>query len=145
MSELITVMNLTSRTYVLSAPLGMSEATLRVGDNRIPRAVWEHSVKCSPSLGREPKLFVVPEAPARVERTSESIGIHLEIKGDPSEIAAALEAATRPSLDSMTVSEAKRAIEQTTDLDVLEAWTSDSRKAVATAAQKRLDHLMVTP
>jgi hypothetical protein len=135
MSDLITVMNLTSRTYVLSAPLGMKEETLRVGDNRIPRAVWEHSVKCSPSLGRESKLFVVPEAPARVERTSEPVALP-EVVNEP---------AGAPSLASMSVSEAKRAIEQTTDLDVLEAWTSDSRKAVASAAQRRLDHLMVTP
>lgn len=132
MSEHVTVMNLTSRTYVLSAPLGMAEATLHVGDNRIPRAVWEYSVTCSPSLLRDPKLFVVPEPEARVERTSEP------------EPLVALEAPVKVQIDlaALSISEAKRAIEQCSDLDALDAWTNDARKSVATAAQKRIDALM---
>lgn len=130
--EHVTVMNLTSRTYVLSAPLGMEEATLRIGDNRIPRAAWEHSVKCSPSLLRDPKLFVVPEAEARVERTSEP------------EALIALDVPVKVQIDlvALSISEAKRAIEQCSDLDALDAWTNDARKSVATAAQKRIDSIM---
>lgn len=146
--ELVTVMNRTSRTIILSSPVGMKEETLRVGDNRIPLAVWEHSVACSPSLGRDPKLFVVPEA--RVERTSEAHSLKIEVDlggADPAEVASAIKAAiapafVAPSIADMSAAEAKRVIEQTTNLDALDAWTSDSRKGVAAAAQKRIDALM---
>ena len=146
MSETVTVMNLTSRTIFLSSPAGMREEVLNVGDNRIPRAAWDYSVACSPSLGRNPKLFVVPEG--RVERTSEPVSILVE--GDESAAAAAVDGAIASavaprSLSDLSVAEAKRVIEQTSDLDALDAWTSDTRKAVSSAAQKRLDHLMVMP
>lgn len=143
--EHVTVMNRTSRTIVLSSPVGMKEETLHVGDNRIPRAVWEYSVACCPSLGRDPKLFVVPEA--RVERVGEvhQISVNVNFEGDPEVLAEAVKAAfAAPSIADMSVSEAKRVIEQTTDLDALDAWTSDSRKSVAAAAQKRIDALMVS-
>jgi hypothetical protein len=144
--ERITVMNLTSRTIVLSSPVGMKEEVLHVGDNRIPRAVWDYSVTCCPSLGRDPKLFVVPEAkPERVERVSEPVVIAIKVDGDIAEIAKAVAGAvskSTPSLADMSVSQAKRAIEQASDLDALDAWTHDPRKAVSAAAQKRIEALM---
>lgn len=142
--EHVTVMNRTSRTFILSSPVGMKEEVLHVGDNRIPRAVWEYSVTCCPSLGRDPKLFVVPEAPASGSLRNV---ISVEIKGDVAEAKAVIAEvlkAPAPSIADMTASEAKRVIEQTTDLDALDAWTADSRKGVATAAQKRIDALMVS-